>query len=203
MPGSAPEPPVRSGELLRHLGSPRNPKAMLTVATAVLIACAAWGIMVGLRVAFPVNLIIIVPLVGVMIAAWVFAYRPAREQLAGNTGPDALIALLVVPEGLVTHGGLNVYWREIATVHVDEREYKGKGISVHVIVTLNTDAVRDRATLHQRMAFIPFSKKIDVRIGMIPKASRKTTATVLREQCERVRVPYSSERRTMSSGSAV
>jgi hypothetical protein len=141
--------------------------------------------------------VIIAALIGGMIAVWCFIYRPVREQRDGNTGPDAPIALLVVPEGLVTHGGLDVRWREIEAVHLGEREYKGRGISIHVIVTLNTDDVRDRATGEQRMAFIPFGKKIDVQLGMIPKASRKTTSTVLREQCERVGVPFSSERRVL------
>jgi hypothetical protein len=50
------------------------------------------------------------------------------------------------------------------------------------------------------MAFIPFGRKIDVNLGMTSKASRKATATVLREQCQRVRVPFSSERRVVAPG---
>ncbi|MGH3731085.1 MAG: hypothetical protein ACRDTU_20380 [Micromonosporaceae bacterium] len=196
VPGSTPEPPVRSGELLRHLAKPGNAKTMLTVKVG-LIANVAFAVMVGYMVAFPVNLIVIAAAIGIVIAVWFFIYRPTREQFASSTDPDSRIELLVVPEGLVTHGGLDVYWREIETVHVDEREYQGKGINVHVIVTLNTDDVRDRATSNQRMAFIPFGKKIDVELGMIPKATRKMTSTVLREQCERVGVPFSSERRVV------
>ncbi|MCD0447159.1 hypothetical protein LO763_26430 [Glycomyces sp. A-F 0318] len=200
MSGSLREPPVRSGELLRHLADPRDAKAMLTVVKVVLIAGAAWAVMVGFMAAFPVDLIIIVALAGVMVGVWFFMYRPLREQHAGDPDPDALIELLVVPEGLVTHGGLDVRWREIEAVHVEEREHKGKGIHVHVIVTLNTGGVRERATGEQRMAFVPFGGRIDVRLGMISKASRKTTSTVLREQCERVSVPFSSERRVVAPG---
>ncbi|MEV3937348.1 hypothetical protein AB0K52_15385 [Glycomyces sp. NPDC049804] len=198
--GPFPEPPVRSGELLRHLASPRDAKTMLTVLKVALIAGAAWAVMVGFMAAFPVDLIVIVALTGAMAAVWCFMYRPLREQRIGSTDPDAQIELLVVPEGLVTRGGLDVRWREIEAVHVEERESEGKGIHVHVIVSLNTDDVRDRATAAQRMAFIPFGRKIDVKLGMISKASRKATSTVLREQCEGVRVPFSSERRVVAPG---
>lgn len=202
VPGSAPEPPVRSGELLRHLSKPSDAKTMLKVAAVALVAAVAFTVTVGFMVAFPFNLISMVAPIGSVIAIWFLIYRPAREQLASSTDPNGRIELLVVPEGLVTRGGLDVYWREIATVHVDEREFKGKGIFVHVIVTLNTGEVRDRATTNQRMAFIRFGKQIDVQVGMIPKTSRKKTSTVLREQCERVGVPFSSQRRTVHSGTA-
>lgn len=199
MSGPVPEPPVRSGELLRHLADPRDAKGMLTVARVVLVVGAASAVAVGFMADFPLNLILAAALIGVVIVVWFFMHRPLREQLVENSGPDALIELLVVPEGLVTHGGLDVYWREIEAVHIDEREYKGRGISVHVIVKLNTDAVHDRATANQRLAFLSFGKKIDVQLGMLPKTSRKTTSRVLRERCERVGVPFSSERRAYSS----
>lgn len=47
------KPPVRSGELLRHLANPRDTKTMLTVLRVVLIAGAAWAVMVGFMAALP------------------------------------------------------------------------------------------------------------------------------------------------------
>ncbi|MGH8883378.1 MAG: hypothetical protein ACRD0P_39565, partial [Stackebrandtia sp.] len=72
VPGPTPDPPVRSGELLRHLAQPSDTRSMLTVATVGLIAYAAFAVMVGFMVAFPVNLVVIGPSIVIVFAAWFF-----------------------------------------------------------------------------------------------------------------------------------
>lgn len=191
------EPARRAGELLRFLADPAVAKGDarfgLVMLFVVPTSCLVWALMIP----FPYRAVALTIAV-VAVAGFLVDHRRKRAQAHERSGGgDGLIELLLTPEGFTTRGGLQVPWYEVAGVNVEGVLFEGKGIRVTVRLDLGPGAnTRERATDDlQKAAFSAKGKRVEAELGWLGKRQRKRTLAVLREQCERVGVPYAYEQR--------
>lgn len=200
------EPAHHSGELLRFLADPTVAEARARAGLIMLFVIPPSFLTWALMIPFPYRAVVLTIGLAVTVGCLV-DYRRTRTQRRERSVGDGPIELLLIPEGFMTRGGLEVPWHEVAAVNVEGLYREGTGIRVTVRLDLKPDTgTRERAINGlQRAAFSSKGKRVDAELGWLGKKQRKRTLAVLQERCERVGVPYTYEQRKAptSGGSSV